>query len=531
MSFPRKVRNQILVDTARHCCVCHRYKGVKVEVHHIEQEALGGENTYENAISLCFDCHADAGHYNSKHPRGTKFSPSELKMAKESWIALVKENNLKEPSEPDSFLCQYFICENYENLLEIYDGDLSKFPVENPLLVKNEIFEFLSQVIEAHPESYRHANSWGESYKSKEDYLSRHPDAIVTKEHEGDYPYFEVVRTPTKEELYQLAPKDGVLRLMLDHNMPIESISAIVGCYEDACAGIELQEEYIFRKLWCAFAAITNISNQPLAIESIEAYKVLEEGFISFSDVNDEVQPIDLPKMPISPGSTVIIPIAVLLPPLYSLEREEWSSTSSGGWEEQVQVVTHGSVTIKNVKDTLTFGGAIFPLAVKYNNSGNIYSQEFHIFDLTNMYCISRHWQCGSCPHLFFIQSEVRYERELLAHCETTVGQDEFIVPKGVNSLIIAEIEDEVTEIESIHIDGDLYLENLILDKSEYIEIPVSEFAEVVIVGRYVPNSSANKKFPQGIKRNDLVGQFIFSQSNWPNKSVHGTPALTRLHP
>ena len=71
VGFPQKVKDQIFVDTARHCCVCHRYKGVKVEVHHIKQEALGGENTYENAISLCFDCHCDAGHYNPKHPRGT----------------------------------------------------------------------------------------------------------------------------------------------------------------------------------------------------------------------------------------------------------------------------------------------------------------------------------------------------------------------------------------------------------------------------------------------------------------------------
>ena len=49
MGFPRKIKDQILADTARHCCVCHRYKGVKVEVHHIEQEALGGSNKYENA--------------------------------------------------------------------------------------------------------------------------------------------------------------------------------------------------------------------------------------------------------------------------------------------------------------------------------------------------------------------------------------------------------------------------------------------------------------------------------------------------
>lgn len=63
LGFSSSVKDQILIDTARHCCVCHRYKGVKVEVHHIKQEALGGPNTYENTIFLCFDCHCDAGHY------------------------------------------------------------------------------------------------------------------------------------------------------------------------------------------------------------------------------------------------------------------------------------------------------------------------------------------------------------------------------------------------------------------------------------------------------------------------------------
>nr|VFK42254.1 MAG: hypothetical protein BECKSD772F_GA0070984_111810 [Candidatus Kentron sp. SD]VFK48163.1 MAG: hypothetical protein BECKSD772E_GA0070983_11157 [Candidatus Kentron sp. SD]VFK77679.1 MAG: hypothetical protein BECKSD772D_GA0070982_10018 [Candidatus Kentron sp. SD] len=39
MGFSREIKERILVNTARHCCVCHRYKGVKVEVHHIEHKS------------------------------------------------------------------------------------------------------------------------------------------------------------------------------------------------------------------------------------------------------------------------------------------------------------------------------------------------------------------------------------------------------------------------------------------------------------------------------------------------------------
>ena len=55
----------------------------KIEIHHITPQAEGGADTIENAIALCFDCHADAGHYNTDHPKGTKYSRPELRMAKE----------------------------------------------------------------------------------------------------------------------------------------------------------------------------------------------------------------------------------------------------------------------------------------------------------------------------------------------------------------------------------------------------------------------------------------------------------------
>lgn len=529
MGFPRKVKEQILVDTARHCCVCHRYKGVKVEVHHIEQEALGGANTYQNAIALCFDCHADAGHYNSKHPRGTKFSPGELNKAKNKWLEMVRANSIKEPSEPDSFLCQYFVCENYENLGEIAKGDLSKFPVDSPLLIKNEVIGYLEKVIQNHPESYRYANAWGEHYKSKEDYLSRHPDAVVTKEGQDEYSYFEVVRTPSKDELEIYSEKDGLLKLMLNAGMPIENVSAIIGCYEDACRGIELQEEFIFRKLWCSFAAITNISDQPLSLDSIDVFDQGYDGFTKFEQPFDSRETIPLPKMPIKPGKTVLFPMALLLPPLHSLSRQKWSSSSSGGWKEQTQIVSHGNITKNNVREVYTFGGRKLPEKIHFIKNGNRYSQEFHTFDLSNMYSIERQWQCGSCPHLFFVSDKIVYMKELLAHCENENGEETFFVPENVRAVIIAEIEDETTELNSIVVGEKLYGSNITLEKSEHIEIPIYGGTKITVTGKYIPYAKPNKDVPQGIKRNDLVGEFLFLAGESPNKSKHSDSELRRF--
>ena len=94
MSFPPKIRDEIFVKSARHCCVCHKPKGLNIEIHHITPKKEGGKDTLANAIALCFDCHADAGHYFAGHPKGSKLSPNELLKHKEEWFEIVKRNKI-----------------------------------------------------------------------------------------------------------------------------------------------------------------------------------------------------------------------------------------------------------------------------------------------------------------------------------------------------------------------------------------------------------------------------------------------------
>ena len=85
MPFPQKVRVEALLKSGRCCCVCHAFAGRAANVHHIIQEADGGPNTLLNAITLCERCHSEAGHYNARHPLGTKFSPAELRGHRDRW--------------------------------------------------------------------------------------------------------------------------------------------------------------------------------------------------------------------------------------------------------------------------------------------------------------------------------------------------------------------------------------------------------------------------------------------------------------
>lgn len=91
MPFSPEVREEALVRSRRFCCVCHLHAGRNAVVHHIEQEANGGANTLENAIALCPKCHAEAGHYNPRHPLGTKYSPSELRRHRDDWWAYCEQ--------------------------------------------------------------------------------------------------------------------------------------------------------------------------------------------------------------------------------------------------------------------------------------------------------------------------------------------------------------------------------------------------------------------------------------------------------
>lgn len=79
MGFPTSVANEVLVRCGRHCCICDKFVGSKIELHHIVQEADGGDDSVDNCIPLCFDCHAEVNSYNPRHPKGRKYTKIELK--------------------------------------------------------------------------------------------------------------------------------------------------------------------------------------------------------------------------------------------------------------------------------------------------------------------------------------------------------------------------------------------------------------------------------------------------------------------
>lgn len=86
MSFSQAVKEDALVQCGRHCCLCHKFCGIKIELHHIKAKSDGGPDTLDNCIPLCLECHADQSTYDHKHPKGTKYTEAELRRHKAGWI-------------------------------------------------------------------------------------------------------------------------------------------------------------------------------------------------------------------------------------------------------------------------------------------------------------------------------------------------------------------------------------------------------------------------------------------------------------
>lgn len=91
MPFNRTEVDELLVACHRRCCICHRFCGVKIETDHIIPTCDGGGNEIENAIPVCFECHAEIHSYNDQHPRGRKFRAEELQAHKEQWLRICRE--------------------------------------------------------------------------------------------------------------------------------------------------------------------------------------------------------------------------------------------------------------------------------------------------------------------------------------------------------------------------------------------------------------------------------------------------------
>ena len=167
MGFPKEVKERALIACKRYCVLCESYKGINVECHHIIPHASGGDDTFDNCIPLCFDCHAMVGSYNPKHPKGNKFSPEELKDRRDSFYERVEDGEL--PRNTDVSEGKDEDREIYSEIKNIFKSPNLKYYLTEVDLgndFDNSIFYPLNRILDMEDDpEYEFVDSEIENYK------------------------------------------------------------------------------------------------------------------------------------------------------------------------------------------------------------------------------------------------------------------------------------------------------------------------------------------------------------------------------
>lgn len=517
MGFSPEIKRKARIASASHCCVCHRRKGLKIEVHHIKQEADGGPNTFENAIPLCFDCHCDAGHYNPKHPKGSKYSPKELLQARDNWYSLVIKNKIKNSENiSDDINIKYVICKDLDAAKEIISSDLSNFPIKNTFLLNNEILDYFVQIQKLLKKQYPAFYLNEHCFKDVNEYMKKYPDAIPTNKSDSLNPYYNCIRIPTKDEL--LNDKKNVSKF-IKHVLnigvdPKEFIQSIA--YPEYCGGGDeggiYCEQTLMRPLWHVFLHVTNVSKSQLSFKEIKGDFCSD--YKEYRQLKDESKEVDnytskLPSINLNPSESILIPSFICFAPFDNLEEREVVLSQNDTFVEKRQEFSLNQIN-NGAERFSILGKHLFPKHIQYERKDDLKSSEIHELDLKRVYSIDRHWMCGSCPHLFYQKpnGETLYVKELFALYPAIIHIEKFIVPKNIVNFTIAELEDEETLIESIKINQKTISKNITLNKGETINFNVSEFDCIEILGTY--KSDYQKRTIENlVYRNKIIGKYI----------------------
>jgi hypothetical protein len=140
--------------------------------------------------------------------------------------------------------------------------------------------------------------------------------------------------------------------------------------------------------------------------------------------------------------------------------------------------------------------------------------QDTHDFDFANVYTIDRVWQCGSCPHLFFILDDeiLAYGRELIAQGSGETVSDRFVVPEGANKVVIAELEHETTHLEVVMSEGETVCRNVWLQRGDWISFSARSGQVFEVAGAYFEMGLSGPRSEIALMRNRLVCRFM---RNW----------------
>lgn len=513
MSFSQSVKDKVMNASARHCCVCHRYKGVKIELHHIDPKRLFGKNTFENAIPLCYDCHSDAGHYFAQHPKGTKYSPEELKGARQIWYDFVKNNPIVEKLVISEHIqTSYYVLQSFDVVMEILlNGDfssLNKFR-QKTYLSTNEVSNTWKIILQSHNQDYgvskdqTHLIQYRQ-FNSFEEYQKIYKNYKLIDKSSDDHPYYEAKRELSWNELLNTIEPNSFLKLLFTSGVQInDCCQSYLYKNGPSCCG-ETPEtgytEYIeIAPISFVFMGITNVSDEQIKLNYLEGIKSIDDQALI---------KMTLPNFTLLPYEMVLIPVSTNLNVRIKGDEQILLDLRRGDRGQEFSRVLN---ILNPAKKNMTFiGNRLIVKSLFYNNNKGAYEIPIHELDFNNLYSINRIWLCGCCPHLFFILENGKpiYQREILKNYSSIIGTEEILIPADVKKIMVIELEAEITNILSLLRNNKLIIKDTILQKGDKLLINVDEGDKIRINGKYTPFNKSYDDISDKWFRNKIIENF-----------------------
>lgn len=97
--IPPETVDRMMVKCGRRCCICRRFRPIRLQVHHIIEQSDGGTHDEDNLLVTCQTCHSDV---HSHVPFMRRFTVAELKGHRDALIKLVAEGKLPENDTDDT---------------------------------------------------------------------------------------------------------------------------------------------------------------------------------------------------------------------------------------------------------------------------------------------------------------------------------------------------------------------------------------------------------------------------------------------
>ncbi len=263
------------------------------------------------------------------------------------------------------------------------------------------------------------------------------------------------------------------------------------------------------------YLAVENITREHLTLESL-SYVTDDQMYSSIESEPAVVRKaranLQFPSMPISPNSTVIIPVMTVLAPFEHVPYETSAITSIDRDMDYIDALSHISFSKPMYGKFHTLGPTLYPDMISLRVGDTEKIQHVHQLELSNTYMLDRNWRGGSCPYVFYVDNTevIRYAHELFRASPDVEIISILKIPCGATQMIIAELEEETTYIQRVRTGSIAALEDVVLQKGDNLVLEVAHEREIRIAGYYMLNKNGVHHVIPASRRNENIGNYLF---------------------